>query len=61
MVVFFGNAGLLCCDLAGERLWHTELGTFPTTHGPGSTPVLYQDLVIVIQEQNAGTSALCRV
>ena len=58
VIVFFGNAGLLCCDLDGERIWHTDLGTFPTMHGPGSTPVLYQDLVIVIQEQNVGTS-LC--
>jgi outer membrane protein assembly factor BamB len=58
VIVFFGNAGLVCCDFAGERLWHTDLGTFPTMHGPGSTPVLYEDLVIVIQEQNVGTS-LC--
>jgi outer membrane protein assembly factor BamB len=58
VIAFFGNAGLVCCDLDGNRLWHVDLGTFPTTHGPGSAPVLYQNLVILIQDQNKGHS-LC--
>lgn len=58
VIVFLGNAGLLCCNLHGKQLWHTELGSFPTTHGPGSAPVLYQNLVILIQDQNKGQS-LC--
>lgn len=58
VIVFFGNAGLLCCDLAGNRQWHVDLGTFPTTHGPGSAPALFQNAVIVIQDQNKGRS-LC--
>jgi hypothetical protein len=44
--------------MAGNRQWHVDLGTFPTTHGPGSAPILYRDLVIVIQDQNKGRS-LC--
>jgi outer membrane protein assembly factor BamB len=58
VIVFFGNAGLVCWDFTGKQLWHVDLGTFPTTHGPGSAPVLYQDLVIQIQDQNKGRS-LC--
>jgi outer membrane protein assembly factor BamB len=58
VIVFFGNAGLLSCDLAGNRQWHVDLGTFPTTHGPGSAPVLYKNLVVLIQDQNKGRS-LC--
>lgn len=58
VIVFFGNAGLFCCDFAGREQWHVDLGTFPTTHGPGTSPVLYGDLVIVIQDQNRGAS-LC--
>jgi outer membrane protein assembly factor BamB len=58
VIAFFGNAGLVCCDPEGKRLWHVDLGTFPTTHGPASAPVLYQDLVILIQDQNKGKS-LC--
>ncbi len=58
VIVFLGNAGLLCCDLEGRRLWHRDLGTFPTVHGPASTPVLYKDLVIVIQDQ-INAASLC--
>lgn len=56
VIAFLGNCGLLCCDPAGNRLWHVDLGTFPTMHGPGTTPVLYKDLVIVIQDQTKGRS-----
>lgn len=58
VIAFLGNSGLVCCDLDGHRLWHTDLGLFPTMHGPGTTPVLYDDLVIVVQDQTKGTS-LC--
>ncbi len=56
VIAFLGNSGLLCCDLAGEILWQQSVGTFPTGHGPGSTPVLYRDKVILVQDQNAGES-----
>ena len=56
VIAFLGNGGLLCCDLEGERLWHQDLGTFPTMHGPGSTPVLYENLVILVQDQTKGES-----
>ncbi|OYW18156.1 MAG: hypothetical protein B7Z55_11165, partial [Planctomycetales bacterium 12-60-4] len=56
VIAFLGNSGLVCCDLAGKPLWQTDLGTFPTMHGPGTTPVLYHDLVIVVQDQTKGTS-----
>lgn len=56
VIAFLGNSGLFCCDTAGNQLWHVDLGTFPTMHGPGTTPVLYKDLVIVIQDQTKGRS-----
>lgn len=56
VIAFLGNSGLVCRDVAGKPLWHTDLGTFPTMHGPGTTPVLYGDLVIVVQDQTKGTS-----
>jgi outer membrane protein assembly factor BamB len=58
VIAFFGNAGLVSCELSGNRQWHVDLGAFPTTHGPASAPVLYQHLVILIQDQNKGRS-LC--
>jgi outer membrane protein assembly factor BamB len=54
--VFLGNAGLLACDLDGKQLWKTDLGRFDGMHGPGATPVLYRDLVILVQDQNTGGS-----
>lgn len=56
VIAFLGNSGLICCDLDGKRLWRTDLGAFPTMHGPGTTPALYRDLVIVVQDQTKGTS-----
>jgi outer membrane protein assembly factor BamB len=56
VIAFLGNGGLLACDLDGKRLWHRDLGAFPTVHGPGSTPVLYKDLVILVQDQTSPAS-----
>jgi len=54
VIAFFGNSGLFCCDVNGRRLWHRDLGRFITMHGPGTSPLLYKDKVIVIQYQNSG-------
>jgi outer membrane protein assembly factor BamB len=45
--VFFGRTGVLAFDLQGKQLWQASVGT--RTHGWGSatSPVLYDDLVIV--------------
>lgn len=56
VIAFFGNSGLLCADLDGSQKWHSNLGLFPTMHGPGTSPVLYQDEVICVQYQNHGKS-----
>lgn len=44
---FFGAAGLFCCDMSGERLWHVELPNTDHVWGYGGSPVLFRDLVIV--------------
>ncbi len=54
----FGNAGLICCDYTGRLVWEKNLGPFEMAHGPGSSPVLYRDLVIVIQDQNQRDSLM---
>ena len=56
VVAFFGNSGVICCDFEGKELWQHNVGPFPTMHGPGTTPVLYGDKVILIQDQNSGES-----
>ena len=56
VIAFFGNSGLVCFDFTGKQLWHQDLGTFPTMHGPGASPVLHKDLVFFVQDQTQGAS-----
>jgi outer membrane protein assembly factor BamB len=48
VVAFFGNAGVVCYDLLGNRLWHRKLGEFDSELGLASSPVLYRDRVILV-------------
>lgn len=52
IIVLFGKSGLFCFDRDGNQLWQTSLGTKsdPAKWGDGTSPVLYEDRVIV----NAG-------
>lgn len=47
--VFFGKAGVLAFDMAGERLWRIDVGQGSSLlrTGSGASPVLYRNLVIV--------------
>lgn len=56
VIAFFGNAGMLCCNMGGKILWLADLGPFPTMHGPGASPILYRDKVILVQDQIGGES-----
>ncbi len=46
---FFGSRGLYCLDLEGHIVWSKDLGRMNTlhAHGEGSSPVLYQDWLIL--------------
>ncbi len=55
VICFLGSCGLVCYDFAGRLLWHHDL-TVRTTHGTGSSPLLYKDLVILAQDQNQADS-----
>lgn len=61
IIAFFGNSGLLAVDFSGKQLWHCDLGKFTIVHGPGSAPVLYQNLVILIQDQTGSDSVFVAV
>ncbi len=45
----FASAGVLACDLAGHKLWHRELGPVLHKFGNASSPVLYENLLIIYQ------------
>jgi outer membrane protein assembly factor BamB len=45
----FASAGVLACDLAGNKLWHRDLGPVLHKWGNGSSPVLYKNLLFIYQ------------
>jgi outer membrane protein assembly factor BamB len=55
---FFGDQGMYCYNFKGELLWSKRLGTFTMRNnwGMGSSPVLYQNLVIQTCDQESGGS-----
>ncbi len=46
VVVFFGSVGLLCYDMDGRPIWHTELGPLEHPWGLASSPVIYGETVL---------------
>ncbi len=48
VVAFFGNAGVVCCDLNGKPLWTKKLGEFGVDVGVTTSPIIQGDLVILV-------------
>jgi len=48
---YFGNAGIVAINLSGKLVWHVSLGAIDLYHGPGGSPVLYRDRLILFQDQ----------
>jgi len=42
---------LLALDLEGRERWRRDLGPLISIHGSGSSPILYQDLVVLANDQ----------
>jgi outer membrane protein assembly factor BamB len=47
VVVWHGSAGLHAYDVSGESRWSVDLGRFDHMWGNASSPILYEDLVIL--------------
>lgn len=47
LYVFFGKSGVFKFDLDGNQIWQTSIGTKTHGWGSGTSPVLYENLVIV--------------
>ena len=58
VIAFFGNGGLVCYDFEGKPLWHFPMPEFQTTWGTGASPLLYEDQVILVHDQNKADSLL---
>jgi outer membrane protein assembly factor BamB len=45
--VYFGSRGLFAFDFNGKLVWEKPLGPFANEWGSGSSPVLYDDLLLL--------------
>jgi outer membrane protein assembly factor BamB len=50
--VSFGSHGLYCYDLNGNLVWEKDLGKVNVRFGEGSSPALFGNVVIVLQDNN---------
>lgn len=48
---YFGNSGVVAVDFSGKLRWHVSLGVIDLYHGPGGSPLLYNDRLILFQDQ----------
>jgi outer membrane protein assembly factor BamB len=47
VVAWYGSPGIFCYDLTGKVLWRKDLGKVEHIWGFGSSPLIYDDLVIL--------------
>lgn len=52
VVSFFGDFGLLAYTVDGKPLWQHPLGPFNNQNGHGSSPVIIDDMVLLICDQD---------
>lgn len=54
-----GNeVGLYAFDLAGNMVWQTPLGKFTSQHGAGASPMVYQDKVFLMNDQDGAAEII---
>ena len=56
VITYFGSGGLICCDMQGKLLWKYDTSNFNSLWGSGASPLLYENLVILVHDQNRGAS-----
>jgi outer membrane protein assembly factor BamB len=56
--VFFGDYGLIAYSFDGTERWKLPLGPFNNPNGHGSSPVLADDLVFLLCDQDSGSYLL---
>ncbi len=57
VIAFFGAGGLVCYDFDGAEQWNYPLpDVFDTTWGTGASPLLFENSVILVHDQNKADS-----
>jgi len=59
--VYFGTYGLLCYDHAGSKVWQRKIDTPKSKYGMATSPILYEDKVIMVLDGDGGSSRLLAV
>ncbi len=59
--VYFPTWGLVCYDHAGNKVWHRNIDTPKNHFGTATSPILFDDKVILLLDGNDGTSRLLAV
>ena len=59
--VFFGDFGLLSYDADGVERWRVPLGPFNNRNGSASSPILAEGMVIIVCDQDDGSSFMIAV
>jgi outer membrane protein assembly factor BamB len=54
LFVIFGKSGLFCFDLTGKQLWSQSVGKGTTGWGSATSPLLFNDLLIVNASVESG-------
>ena len=55
---YFGSEGLYAYDMKGKQIWKADVGKFGTIGmGTGTSPILYEDLVIVQCDEENGVAS----
>ncbi len=52
VVSFFGSSGLHAYDRSGKPLWSQRMGPFKNDFGAGSSPIIVDDRVILLQDHD---------
>jgi len=55
LYIFFGKSGVFKFDLKGNQVWRTSVGTKTDGWGSGTSPILYENLVIVNASVESGS------
>jgi outer membrane protein assembly factor BamB len=55
---FFGSYGLLAFDLTGKKLWEFKAGPFQDEYGAGSSPILFNNEIILNQDHDVDSFLL---
>ncbi len=59
--VYFGTFGLICYDHDGNEVWEHKIDLPDTKYGMATSPILYDDKVILVLDGDKGESSLLAV